>query len=72
MTHSFLEAKLSECGSLLPLLKMAPFARYSRVLLKAAASCRTPKASCGRKNYESLAETEVFPDVVSLRYLTVG
>jgi amino-acid N-acetyltransferase len=39
----------SECGSLLPLLKTAQYACFSRIRLKAAASCRTPKVSPCKK-----------------------
>jgi hypothetical protein len=47
----FLQAKLSECASLLAL-----FTKFLKIglFLKAAASCRTPKAPSGRNNYAAL------------------
>ena len=60
MLHGFRARRApQEYSCSLPLLKTAQCARFSRVRLKAAASCRTPKASpkklCGIRGLALLA-----------------
>jgi len=50
-----------ECGSLLPLSSEPVKNRHIGLLEKAAASCRTPKAPCGREHYAAFAETAALP-----------
>jgi hypothetical protein len=54
--YGFWGAKPLECGSSLPLLNAARCAQFSKVILKTAASCRTPKAgllSAGKHHCEN-------------------